>query len=129
MVPISITGRGEKITAAQQEHAEEKIQKLERYFSGINRIEVVLEKGAERSFVELVISIKKGAPIVVHHEETDLYAAIDLVLDKAETQLTRHKEKVQDRRTPKLSESYEGPEEVKEELETYQEIVEKQDFE
>ena len=129
MVPISITGRGEKVRPAQKEHAEEKIQKLERYFNGIQRIEVILDKGADRSQVELVISVKKGAQIVVHHEDKDLYAAIDLVLDKAETQLTRHKEKVQDRRASKLSESFEGPEEPAEDFETYQEIVEKEEFE
>ena len=129
MVPISITGRGDKVTPTQKQHAEEKIQKLERYFNGITRIEAILDKGSDRSHVELVISVKKGAQIVVHHEDKELYAAIDLVLDKAETQLTRHKEKKQAKRTTKLSESFDGPEEPAEDLETYQEIVEKEEFE
>ena len=129
MIPISITGKGNKVSPTQKEHAEEKIQKLERYFNGITRIEAILDKGADRCQVELVISVKRGAQIVVHHEDKELYAAIDLVIDKAETQLTRHKEKLQSRRSTKLSESFEGPEEPGEELETYQEIVEKEEFE
>jgi ribosome-associated translation inhibitor RaiA len=46
----------------------------------------------------VVISVKKGARIVCHHDDKDLYAAIDLMIDKAEIQLTKHKEKLQSRR-------------------------------
>ena len=48
---------------------------------------------------ELLISVKKGSQIVCHEEGKDLYAAIDLALDKAETQLTRFKEKLQAKRS------------------------------
>ena len=129
MIPISVTGRSE-VTHGQKEHAREKIEKLERYFNGIKRIDAVLDREAEGCRVELVISVKPGGNIVVHCDDKDLYAAIDLVIDKAETQLTRHKEKLQDRRNTAKDEY--PPAEVgdgEENLETYQEIVEREEFE
>lgn len=101
MVPIIVTGRSDKITHGQKEHAKQKIQKLERYFNGITRIEAILDDQPEGCRAELVITVKRGGQIVVHHDDKDLYPAIDLVLDKAEIQLTRHKERVQEKRGAK----------------------------
>ena len=98
MVPLTVTGRND-VSSREKEHAKEKVAKLERYFSGTTRIEIVLDKASEGARAELIIHVAKGAPIVVHHDDKELYAAIDLVIDKAETQLTRHKEKLQDRRS------------------------------
>ena len=133
MVPIIITGRGDKVTTAQKDHAKDKIQKLERYFNGITRIEVMLDdKASEGCRAELVISVKRGSQIVVHQDSKDLYAAIDVVLDKAEVQLTRYKEKLQSRRSrssQKLS-ALEGmvEETQPENLQSYEEIVDEQEF-
>ena len=48
MVSITISGRNE-VTSRQKEHAREKTAKLLRYFNGILRIEVVLEKDTDRA--------------------------------------------------------------------------------
>jgi ribosomal subunit interface protein len=128
---ILVTGRSDKITSRDRKHAEEKIQKLEKYFNGITRIEIILQKNAEISEVELIISVKRGSQIVCHAREKDLYAAVDMVLDKAEIQLTRHKEKVRHRRVAREGTGVEGGagEEMEEEkLEAYEDIVEKREF-
>jgi putative sigma-54 modulation protein len=130
MATIVVIGRGDRITSRDRKHAEDKIQKLEKYFNGITRIEFILNQSAELSEVELVISVKRGSPIVCRMKDKDLYAAVDLVLDKAEIQLTRHKEKVRSRRSGKEGE-VETPasgEPVEEKLEAYDDIVEKQQF-
>lgn len=132
MAPIVVTGRSEKITSWDRQHAEDKIGKLEKYFRGITRIEMILEKNAQQSEAELVISVKRGSQIVCHARDKDLFAAIDLVLDKAETQLTRHKEKVRDHHRPGREEEEAargGTQEAGEEtLEAYEDIVEKREF-
>ena len=134
MVPITITGRSEKITHAHKEHAREKIQKLERYFGGITRIEAILDNHQADAFrAELVISIPRGSQIVVHCDDKELHAAIDLVLDKAEIQLTRRKERIKEKRpagTTHLG-AFEaaGNPTGEEKLESYQEIIEKETFE
>jgi putative sigma-54 modulation protein len=131
MSTIVVTGKSERITSRDKTHAEGKIDKLEKYFNGITRIEIILDKTAESADVELVISIKRGSQIVCHATDKDLYAAIDLVLDKAETQLTRHKEKVRQRRVRRGEGEAGGtgtPEKGEEPLETYEDIVEKREF-
>ena len=130
MATIVVTGRGDRITSRDRKHAEDKIQKLEKYFNGITRIEFILNQNAEISDVELVISVKRGSPIVCRMKDKDLYAAVDLVLDKAEIQLTRHKEKVRNRRPGKEGdvETPEPGEPAEEKLEAYDDIVNKQEF-
>src|SRR5262245_41955083 len=128
MVNILVTGRGERFTSRDRKHAEEKIHKLEKYFNGMTRIEIILQKVAEMAEVELVISVKRGSQIVCHARDKDLYAAVDLVLDKAEIQLTRHKEKVRHRRTGREVPEGTGEETGEEQLEAYEDIVEKREF-
>lgn len=94
---ITVTGRHPGITPHVKEYAENKVNRLERYFDGTQRIEVVMRHEADDSIVELII-IASGRQIVSECRAPDLYAAIDLVLDKAEKQLTRHKEKLKEHR-------------------------------
>lgn len=129
MATVVVTGRGEKITSRDRQHAEDKIQKLEKYFNGITRIDIIMQMKAEVAEVELVISVKRGPQIVCHTSDKDLYAAIDLVLDKAEIQLTRHKEKRRQHRAKEpMGGSGPPASEPMEELEAYEDIVEKREF-
>jgi len=129
MPTIVVTGRDAQVTSRNKERAEEKIAKLEKYFNRIGKIEVLLGHSGDSAEVELVISIKRSNPIVCHSRAKDLYAAIDLVLDKAEAQLTKRKEKLKTHKG-ELSASGEGPEKTGEEeaLESYDEVIEKRDF-
>jgi len=131
MANILVTGRSEKITTRDKKHAEEKIQKLEKYFNGITRIEIILNSNGELAEAELLISVKRSSQIVCRTTDKDLYAAIDLVLDKAEIQLTKHKEKLRQRRIGReenLPETAGGEESEEESLEAYEDIVEKREF-
>jgi putative sigma-54 modulation protein len=94
---VTVTGRHPGITPHVKEYAESKVNRLERYFDGTQRIEVIMRREADDSIVELVITAG-GRQIISECRDPDLYAAIDLVLDKAETQLTRLKEKRKEHR-------------------------------
>ena len=134
MALIVVTARSDKITARDREHAKDKIQKLEKYFNGITRLEMILQRSLEQAVAEVVISVRRGGQMFCKESHKDLYAAIDLVLDKAEIQLTRHKEKIKERRGREAGsavpgEREEGAEESGEEtLEAYEDIVEKREF-
>ena len=96
---IEITGRHVDISKSVRSYAEEKAQRLERYNDRINRLRIILEtESDERHKAEMVISVGGGATLVSNATESTLFAAIDMVLDKAERQLTKHKEKLKDHR-------------------------------
>ncbi len=94
---VQVTGRHPGITPQLREYAADKTRRLERYFDGTNRIEVIMTREGDQSVVGLVISAT-GRQIVSESRASDLYAAFDAVLDKAEKQLIRHKEKLRKRR-------------------------------
>ncbi len=148
MPPIVVTGRDDQVTSRHKQHAEEKVAKLDRYFDGIVKIEVVLghvggagkgSSGGSGSIAEaeMVLSVRGGKPVVCHSRQDELYAAIDTILDKAEVQLTRHKEKLKTHkgtRTSRRSDEIQGgdaggghagsgPEEP-----SYQDIVEEREY-
>ena len=112
---VTVTGRHPGITPHVKEYAESKVGRLERFFDGTHRIEVVMRREAEESIVELIIQARKRQ-VICECRDPDLYRAIDLVLDKAETQLTRLKEKLKEHRSKHAAvqeEEEEGPEESK----------------
>ena len=138
MATITVTGRDAQVSSRNKEHAEEKLSRLAKYFNGIGSIEAVLGHSGDEAEVEVVITIPRGSPIVCHSRARDLYAAIDLVLDKAEIQLTKHKERLKDRKSPK-GESAAGeatgaasaqgkPARDDDQLESYDDVIEKRDF-
>src|SRR3954467_8139308 len=90
--------RGEKIevTPAIREYVEKKISKLERYFTEAPdaKVNVNLRFNQDKSSkVEVTIPLPQ---LVLRAEETniDMYAGIDLITDKLERQIRKHKTKV-----------------------------------
>mgnify|MGYP001205540417 CR=1 FL=1 len=130
MAAIVVTGRDARISTREKQHAEGKLEKLERYFDGIHQIEAVLGHEADAADVEFIISVRKGKPIVCHSQAKELYAAIDLCLDKAESQLTKFKERAKKHRAEAMAaasaETASGSED--DNLESYEDIVDKTDF-
>jgi putative sigma-54 modulation protein len=133
MPSISVSGRDDKITHRHKVHAEEKVQKLQRYFNGIVKIEVVLGHTPTEAEAELIISVAGGKTIVCQARGKDPFAALDVVLDKAEVQLTRHKEKLKTHKRKGAGEDETPAADAAagaqpDDGEAYQDIVEKRKF-
>ncbi len=133
MAAIVVTGRDSEVTSRNKQHAEDKLAKLERNYSGITKIEAVLGHRADGAEAELVISVRRRKAIVCHGKAKELYAAIDVVLDKAEGQLTKFKERTQDQRARIPTGQAAAGEAMavaddEENLESYEDIVENTDF-
>jgi putative sigma-54 modulation protein len=95
---INITCRGTEVTPPIRDYAQEKIVKLEEFFSNIQKVEVVLEArdidDAERAqFAEIRAWMAGFKMIQATAEARDVYAAIDLVIEEAKRQIQKHKEK------------------------------------
>ena len=92
----NIRGENIEVTPAIREYVEKKVAKLERYFTespnaNVNvNLKVYQDK---KSKVEITIPMKD---LVLRAEELheDMYAAIDLITDKLERQIRKHKTKV-----------------------------------
>ena len=92
---IHITGRHNDVTDAMKAHATEKLSKLERHNDMVTRAEVVMNiENEQRHMIEMIAHTKVGGRIVGKAEHTDMYAAIDLLLDKMNHQITKQKEKI-----------------------------------
>lgn len=66
-------------------------------------IEVLVDHTDGDCVVEFLVSAEHKHDFVAKERHKDLLAAIDLVLDKLESQVRRYKEKIQDhRRTPSV---------------------------
>jgi putative sigma-54 modulation protein len=92
-VKISVTFRHTDPTEALKRYAEDKIHRIGKYFSKPLDAHVVLSVDSkERQLAE--VELRTPGTIIHRKEETeDLYAAIDLVMDKVERQVKKQKEK------------------------------------
>ena len=89
-----IRGEKIKITGAIQEYVENKLSKLDKYFKNENVDASVLirVKGKEQA-IEVTIPYDKYT-LRSEERRDDLYAAIDLVIDKLEGQIRKNKTKL-----------------------------------
>ncbi|MDI1352460.1 MAG: ribosome-associated translation inhibitor RaiA [bacterium] len=94
---INMTGHRMEVTSALRAFTEEKFEKLERHFDHITAINVVFDVEKLRQIVEATILVSK-AELHASSESEDMYAAIDVLVDKLNRQLMKHKEKILDHR-------------------------------
>ena len=95
---ISIHGDHIKVTEAIKGYIEEKITKLDKYFGEPEDIEVIVKirvRGIDQ-IIEVTIPTKSFT-IRAEESNEDLYAAIDLVEKKLETQIKKNKAKIASR--------------------------------
>jgi len=91
---VTVTGKHIEITDAIRDYAQDKANKLPRYFSGVSQVDVLVDKRDRLYEVEMIAAVDGHANFVAKNEQDDLYATIDGVADKLGRQLTDHKEKV-----------------------------------
>jgi putative sigma-54 modulation protein len=89
---INLTGRHVEITESLHEYVNGKFSKLERLFDQIHNVHVVLHVEKLQQKAEAKIHVN-GAEIFAISENTDLYAAIDALINKLDRQVIKHKEK------------------------------------
>ncbi len=90
---LNITFRNLDATDALKQYASEKIERVHKYLDQAGEAHVVLS--LERHLQHADISIHAGAFLLRGREKSeDMYASIDLAMDKIERQLRRYKEKL-----------------------------------
>lgn len=95
---IQVRGDHMGVTNALNDYAEKKLSRLERYFDAPPEKEISVTMSVERGVhrVEVMLQIH-GILFRAEEQSSDMYASIDLVADKIEEQIHRHKEKLNQR--------------------------------
>ena len=88
-----IIGKNIDVTPGLKEAVENKLGKLERYFTPDTEIHVTLSVQRERQKIEVTIPVKGGI-IRSEQESSDMYVSIDLVEEVIERQLKKYKNKI-----------------------------------
>ena len=88
------------VTPALKSFAEEKVNKLTRYYDLIQEIEVIFDAQKTGASVEVIVNAEHNDVFVVHEKDGDAYALLDTCVDKLERQLTEHKKKHRNRKHP-----------------------------
>ena len=89
---VNISGHHIEVSEALQNYVNLKLEKLTRHFDQIGNVQITLSVEKERHKAEASMNVK-GAQLHADAELDDLYAAIDLMSDKLDRQLLKHKEK------------------------------------
>jgi putative sigma-54 modulation protein len=101
---IEITGRHVKITSDIEAYARKRTERLAKFLRPEARVELILDHERERYHAELIITGQRGPAIIGHVEVDNPKVAIDLVVDKVDHQLSKHR----DRRKHRSGESMAG---------------------
>jgi putative sigma-54 modulation protein len=93
---IKFSSKHMQITPAIEQYAAKKIEKFPRYFDRITEVSVVIDKSKNGYTVEILTDVEHHEPFVASSEHPDLYACIDMSLDRAVRQLKDHKSRLRD---------------------------------
>ena len=89
---MKITGLQLDVTDAMRDYITEKMARLERHFDKIISSQITLAVDKLQQKAEGTLHVA-GSDLVAEAEHTDMYAAIDLLVDRLDRQLIKHKEK------------------------------------
>lgn len=92
----NITSRHMELTPTIEQYIEKKADRLTRFFDRIQQIDIVIEKIANVFNVEIITDVEKHSPFIARADGEDLYAAVDLGIDRASRLLKDHKSKLRD---------------------------------
>jgi len=98
----SITGRHFELTEPIKAYAQAAIDGLDKYHLDIISANTVIsanEKNGKKGFVtEFILNLKDKNTIVITQNDKDVYAAIDLAIERVKKALRRHSDKIKNHR-------------------------------
>ncbi|HEY3375727.1 MAG TPA: ribosome-associated translation inhibitor RaiA [Candidatus Aquicultor sp.] len=94
---IIVKGRNMDVTGALRAYAEDKVGRIVKYFDQIQKVEIEFSDAKNPSIangktVEVTV-FPKGPVLRAKESSNDMYASIDMVVDKLERQVKRYKDK------------------------------------
>lgn len=90
---ITITGKNIELTDGLKEAVEDRLSKLEKYFTPETEAHVTLSVEKERQKIEVTIPVK-GSVIRAEQVSNDMYVSIEVVEETIERQLKKYRNKI-----------------------------------
>jgi putative sigma-54 modulation protein len=95
----SITGRHFELTEPIKAYAESAVDTLDKYNLDITTANTVIASSQKKGFtVEFIVNLKDKNTIVITQNDKDVYAAIDLAIERMKKSLRRHADKIKGHR-------------------------------
>jgi ribosome hibernation promoting factor len=94
---LQLTGHHIDITPALRAYVESKLERLTRHFDHVIDATIVLTVDGLQQICECTLHVR-GKDLFAEAREPDMYAAIDVLADKLDRQIVKHKEKLTDHR-------------------------------
>ncbi len=96
---LKITGLNIDVTEALKNHINHKLERITRHVDNVisAAVTVSVEKNQQKAEVDLHLA---GKDLHVEAVESDLYAAIDVLMDKLDRMVLKHKEMSTNHRAP-----------------------------
>ena len=89
---LSVSGHQIEITPAIRDYVSGKLVRIKRHFDRVLDVHVIISSSRIGQKAEVTLHLR-GKDLYCESEDRDLYAAIDLLVDKLDRQVLRHKEK------------------------------------
>ena len=99
--PVTVTGRHLQITEAIKDYVTRKIESLHLDYPKIIEAHVILEVEKYRHSAEVVLVCSNHITIEACEETSDMYAAIDAVVDKVARQMRKYKTRLMKKHRPR----------------------------
>ncbi len=101
---IEITARHFDLTPQLKENIERELDGLTRYFENIISAEVVLDVEKYRQSAEIKLKVYNQS-MTGKADSNDMYASIEMAVDKVKTQLKKYKGKLKEKHPEKIEEN------------------------
>ena len=89
---VQVSGHYVEVTQPIRDYVLSKLERVQRHFDQVIEINVVLSVQKLRHKAEISVHMP-GKDIHVESDDADMYAAIDLMMDKLDRQIIKHKQK------------------------------------
>jgi len=100
---ITVTARHFDLTPELKEYVEREINGLTRYFDKIISADVILDVEKYRQTAEVKIKVYRDV-LTGTADSDDMYASIEMVIDKVKRQLKKYKGKLKEKRPDEINE-------------------------
>ncbi|MFK8013709.1 MAG: ribosome-associated translation inhibitor RaiA [Marinicellaceae bacterium] len=90
---IDITGHQIDVTNSMRDYFNSKFERIKRHFDQVINVHAILSVEKLSHKAEATMHIN-GKTLFAESTQDDLYAAIDLLIDKLDKQVRRHKDKI-----------------------------------